>query len=1558
MSNTRKKKKILLASMSLVTLGAAILLGVSTLNDDFANSQLYAANQNNGVYELSLDSSNSVGTSGTHSITSKTGGSVKFIYTSVSSSSGNHTCLSSGGTIINKDIIHSIESFNATFTGHLQARIGYGESSMGEYFDLVSGQTLNFATLPYFLELKAASQTLLKSAKYTYTCETNPAGEETLITGSYDIAFKHNTSDATQELGDEEFLEQITNGSEYVSGLSSKSKAYAGVSGIKLGSSKAVGYVEFDLDSSKVSEKISSITINSAAYGSDSTTLDVYINDSFDTVGENIPVGSGQVIALSEPINISNIQIQSVGKRCYIDGVSFNYESGHSPEAPVDEVGFTADDNNKTKYDTESIFDNENALVVRAVKSDGSTTILDKNQYSYIVKGPDGNAIDTSTKFGTEGSYSLYVSYKNYLPLKIDFEVGEYVYMIDVAASINKVSYVTADTFSTYMSGLKAVVSYSDTSSKEISYTAEGFLEAGLEVCLANPKGIDVEFTKPFGQAGTWKVIVKSINDENIQDTIDITVAAIPVTSITLDHTELNMYPEDTAKLVATVNPTTATNPSVKWESNNTSVATVDNEGLVTAISAGSATITAIAIDGSNVYGSCVVTVTEKPAVQDIDDELNNGNTVNQTTNNYTDWTASNISSNAVYEGRSAGEHTTIQLRTKNSDSGIVTSTSGGKIKKITVEWYSGTTSGRVLDIYAKNSAYSSPSDLFGNNSGTKIGSITYGSGTEFTVTGDYDYVGVRSNNGALYLNSITFTWSAEAPAPATPIYPTSLTLTGTTPISIGQTTLLQVGYVPSETNVKNVTFTSSDSNVASVDVNGLVTGVSAGTATITATAVSANGTISKTIDITVKAIAVTSVSLDTSAITVQVGKSQTLVATVSPTNATNKELIWSTSDSSIATVNNGAVKGVSAGTAIITVKTVDGNKTASATVAVKASSVSSEWQLVTDASSLASGDVIVLASSDNGVVNGNISSQIMSSISSTFTSDKTAIEELSEDAVQLTLGGEEGAWTLANDDGQLLGATAVKKLAWGSGTTTWTISISGGNATISSTNSSYGRFLYNSGSPRFTTYTSNTTASMTLPQIYRGGIAEPINPTSITLDKTTVEVAQGGSTTLKVSYNPKNANQNKDVTWTSSNTNVATVSGGTVNVKESASIGATATITAKLTNLPAITASCVVTVTEKKANDHTVLIYICGADLESKNQLATGDIEEILKISGQPEDVNIVIETGGASSWSSKYGISSSNLERWHVENKNIVRDASLTYASMGLTSTFQSFLEYGLKNYPANRTGVVLWNHGGGMRGVCYDEKKNDDVLKASEVYNAVGGALSNCGMSGQKLEWIGYDACLMQVQDIAEKNSKYFNYMIASEESEAGYGWDYDTWVDDLYSKKSTETILKAIVDGFISDNGGASSSSGDQTLSYLTLSYASAYKTAWENMAAQLLNKVTTSNRSSFNSMITGSVKHFADSDYDYFCTFDAKDFVNKLAANSTFNPGSSYTNAVLEAFDNLVTYSVAQKGAGKAYGLCMYWCNSDEYSDMDTYYTTSETNFTNWRTLNSKYGYHA
>ena len=139
---------------------------------------------------------------------------------------------------------------------------------------------------------------------------------------------------------------------------------------------------------------------------------------------------------------------------------------------------------------------------------------------------------------------------------------------------------------------------------------------------------------------------------------------------------------------------------------------------------------------------------------------------VTKNATNYATWTGVSDESDAVYAGNSAGGNDAIQLRS-SSNSGIISTTSGGTLKKVTVIWNSNT-GDRTLDIYGKNSAYSETSDLYNGSSsiqGTKLGSIVKGASTELTITGDYTYIGLRSNNGAMYLDNIAIDWQNGEPA-------------------------------------------------------------------------------------------------------------------------------------------------------------------------------------------------------------------------------------------------------------------------------------------------------------------------------------------------------------------------------------------------------------------------------------------------------------------------------------------------------------------------------------------------------------------------------------------------------------------------------------------------------------------------------------------------------------------------------------------------------------------------------------------------------------------------
>ncbi len=132
----------------------------------------------------------------------------------------------------------------------------------------------------------------------------------------------------------------------------------------------------------------------------------------------------------------------------------------------------------------------------------------------------------------------------------------------------------------------------------------------------------------------------------------------------------------------------------------------------------------------------------------------------------YSDWSGKTCTngSNAVYAGNSAGGNSSIQLRSSDG-SGIISTTSGGKVRKVEVVWNNSTANNRVLSVYGKNTPYTATSDLYdADKQGTLLGEILYNSNnvttTELNVTGTYLYIGLRSKSGAMYLSEIDINWT------------------------------------------------------------------------------------------------------------------------------------------------------------------------------------------------------------------------------------------------------------------------------------------------------------------------------------------------------------------------------------------------------------------------------------------------------------------------------------------------------------------------------------------------------------------------------------------------------------------------------------------------------------------------------------------------------------------------------------------------------------------------------------------------------------------------------
>lgn len=128
----------------------------------------------------------------------------------------------------------------------------------------------------------------------------------------------------------------------------------------------------------------------------------------------------------------------------------------------------------------------------------------------------------------------------------------------------------------------------------------------------------------------------------------------------------------------------------------------------------------------------------------------------------YSNFSSKSFTSEAVYAGNAMkGEKENlgaIQLRSKNSNSGIVTTASGGTLKKITLSWTEATSDARIVDVYGSNEPYNEATDLYNNPKGELIGSLQKGE-TELVVEGDYQYFGLRSHDSALYLPEIQVTW-------------------------------------------------------------------------------------------------------------------------------------------------------------------------------------------------------------------------------------------------------------------------------------------------------------------------------------------------------------------------------------------------------------------------------------------------------------------------------------------------------------------------------------------------------------------------------------------------------------------------------------------------------------------------------------------------------------------------------------------------------------------------------------------------------------------------------
>ena len=446
---------------------------------------------------------------------------------------------------------------------------------------------------------------------------------------------------------------------------------------------------------------------------------------------------------------------------------------------------------------------------------------------------------------------------------------------------------------------------------------------------------------------------------------------------------------------------------------------------------------------------------------------------------------------------------------------------------------------------------------------------------------------------------------------------------------------------------------------------------------------------------------------------------------------------------------------------------------------------------------------------------------------------------------------------------------------------------------------------------------------------------------------------------------------------FSSANTQIASIdSNGVITAKK---VGET-TLNVFLQNNSSINKSVTLKVIDEEVSgyDYTLMYYMCGSTLEynpevkkqSEQGFLSDDIREILGVE-LPDEVKVIIETGGAEKWfledsfiSNAQSIPSNALTRWEVVDHKLKKIDTLPTNNMASSSSFESFLNWGLDDYPAEQVGVIISGHGGGIAGCAYDDNytytiagnKFEHTLRTFDIANAAEAALKNS--SRDKFTWIGYDCCLMQSADIATINSKYFDYMVASQDLENAAGWNHSKYLNYIKNNTSiTPTdLLPRICNDFVKQYHSTTEKPEEycyQTLSVLDLSKTEPLVTAFNKFVNTSLG-VGLTGFNKAKAAFNASYNELGDGIYG-LCDFTSlmKAFKTKYSCDVS-EVESAISNLVLtDSIKYCSNYPIDLCGVNAFFPLSLSEKYPLQVAKDD--YSIYSTKFTPWQTLCSNYG---
>ena len=777
---------------------------------------------------------------------------------------------------------------------------------------------------------------------------------------------------------------------------------------------------------------------------------------------------------------------------------------------------------------------------------------------------------------------------------------------------------------------LTATILPENATNKNIAWTSSAATVAtvdatGLVTAIAPGESIITAKTEDGGKTATCKVIV--------------TAQQHPVEGVSLDKTSAELVEGETITLVAIVTPDNASNKNLSWSTSDASVASVEN-GLVTAVAPGSAVITVTTEDGGKT-ATCNIQVKAKEypvegvSLDKTSAELVEGDKMTLTatiapanaSNKNVNWSSSNASVATVDNG-------VITAVAPGSAVITVTTEDGGKTAScaVTVKARVYPVTGVTLDKSSAElvveetlmlTATIIPDNATNKNiiwSTSNFAVATVQNGKVTAVSPGTAVITVTTEDG-----NKTATCSITVKAKAYPV--TGVTLDKTSAeLTEGDKITLRATVAPENASNKNVSWSSNNTSVATVN-NGEVTAVAPGTATITVTTEDGGKTATCVVTVKARVYPVTGVSLDKTSANLVEGESITLTATITPENATNKNVNWSSSNTAVATVQDGKVLAIAPGVATIIVTTEDGGKTATCNVVVKAKTYPVTGVTLDKTSAeLTEGDKITLKATVSPENASNKNVTWSSNNTSVATVNNGEVTTVSPGTATITVTTEDGGKTATcvvtvkarvyPVTGVSLDKTNANLVEGESITLTATITpenATNKNVNWSSSNTAVatvqnGKVLAVSPGVATITVTTEDGGKTATCNVVVKAKTYPV--TGVTLDKTSAELTEGDKITLRATVSPENAS-NKNVTWSSNNTSVATVNNGEVT----AVAPGTATITVT-TEDGGKTATCVVTVKAK--------VYpVTGVTLDKTSAELTEGDKITLKATVSPENAS-----------------------------------------------------------------------------------------------------------------------------------------------------------------------------------------------------------------------------------------------------------------------------------------------------------------------------------------------